>query len=425
MRFTHIVASILLLTFLLTPLTGVFAAHTTKSSVATPTSNQTLVELREYIARVTESQNGTPLTPLELRQSIQEGTRWIKNAQFGKGQFHYEYNPYADTYSKDDNIVRQAGTLYALTEVLRRDDADPYNLTRAVEESLEYFERISKKGTYEGTSFMCVASHGASTRCELGATALVLTAILGFIEHAPGKKSEYGDLMEAYRSFILAMQKRNGGFRSLYLIGRTEQPDGESPFANGEALLALTRLALFNEKDTAVKTSVDRALTYLTKQPFDTAFYLWGMAALKDVARMDPKRIDLTYVTDFTLWRIERGTLVRNTNKNFCAYTEGLVSALSLLKNTIPLPTYTTIYNEAIHGVRKNRALQLTVDNPTRAFMGDRGFILETYVRPLRAAGGFLTGESDTDRVQRIDYTQHCVSASLQMLTDVHGEKLY
>lgn len=380
-----------------------------------------LRELREYVARMVDAQNPSPLTDDELRTIIASGTTWLTNAQQSSGRFRYEYHPYEDLYSSDDNIVRQGGALYALTEVLKHDADDPHGLSGTAEDAIEHFDRISKESTYNGKTFRCVTKDGASTRCELGATALVLTGILGYVEFAPEKTSRYQKQIDDYRAFILAMQKENGGFQNLFLIGRPKQSDAESPFSNGEALLALTRLYNF-EADAEVKDVIESVLQYLTLQPYDANLYLWIMAAMKEIDDIDVRLQNTPYVRDFTLWRIERGASTKTTDRNFCAYTEGVVSALSVLKGRIAEDVYARILREAEYGLRKNRPLQITNTDATRAFIDSDGLTIKSFTRPLRAVGGFLTAESEP--TQRIDFTQHCVNANLQMLTDVRERKI-
>jgi hypothetical protein len=219
------------------------------------------------------------------------------------------------------------------------------------------------------------------------------------------------------------MQKEGGGFRNRFIVGQSSQSDRESPYSNGEALLALTRLALY-EPDAKAKQALESAVTYLMTLPYDTALYLWIMAAIKDIALIDYSLVDKDYVQDFTQTRINNGIRTRSLQRNFCAYTEGIVSALSILKNELPNTTYAPILNEAEIGLRLNRNLQLTTVDSLRAFISDRK--LELSATPLfeRAVGGFLTGERKEERVERIDFTQHCVSAHLQMLTDVRQSSL-
>lgn len=397
---------------------SIFISSAPTVSADTVSMETKIVELQEYLARTIDSNAGTPLSDTELRTLIKTGAAWLVNAQQPNGRFRYEFFPYEDRYGGDDNIVRQTGALFALTEILRHDKTDTLHIAKTAHEAITHFERISKKGEQNGQSFRCITVNSASTKCELGATALALASIIGYVEHAPANTSEVRDLISDYRAFILAMQKRNGGFQNSYLIGRSSQSDAESPFSNGEALLALTRL--YNYKsDSEVKDAIEEALAYLVEQPYDSALYLWIMAALKEVDDIDVRLQNTAYVRDFTLWRLEHGAALHNSNKNFCAYTEGLVSALSLLKDRVPQNVYDRVQREVEFGLRKNRALQVTDNDVTRAFIGTNGLEIISFTRPLRAVGGFLTGEAE--RSQRIDYTQHCVNAYVQMIGDVRG----
>ncbi len=387
--------------------------------LAKDTSLETqLTELQEYVLRMKDAQSGVSLTNMELRTSVEMGIEWTKNAQEPSGHFNYEYIPYENRYRDDDNIVRQAGTLFVLGEMLKRDGGDPYKVGGTMQKAIGYFATLSKKGTYNGKTFRCVTKSKTSTRCDLGASSLALIGILDLVEASPERLPQYQSLITDYHTFILAMQKENGGFRNRFMTNTRAQDDTESPFSNGEALLALTRAYQF-KANIETKEAITKAVTYLKAQPYDNNLYLWIMAVLKDIEKVDPALASVTYVHDFTLWRIERGKGTHVSNRNFCAYTEGVVSALSVLKGKTPDATYTKILQEAEYGLRKNRTLQLTEQDETRAFVQTGVLTTPSLANIERALGGFMTAEDEP--TQRIDYTQHCVSAYLQMLMDVRG----
>ncbi len=410
----------ILITLALT-FTTVMIPFGTLRAAESPSLETTLTELREYVARQVDARSGVPLTDAELRTLIGTSIEWLRNAQQSSGRFRYEFAPYEDVYREDDNIVRQTGALYAVSEVLAHDERDPYRVAKVTERAIAHFAKISKSGEYDGKEFRCVTVNSASTKCELGATSLALIGVLNYVRAVPENSSPYRGLIDDYRAFILAMQKENGGFRTSFLIGRDKQSDAESPFSNGEALLALTRLYNYKSDD-AVKDAIEISLAQLTKEPYDTALYLWIMAAMKEIDDIDVRFQNFSYVRDFTLWRIERGATTRTTGRNFCAYTEGIVSALSVLKDRVSPEVYNRILRESEYGLRKNRALQVTEADATRAFIGSDGLSILSYNRPVRAVGGFLTGEDVP--TQRIDYTQHCINAYLQMLGDVRGKQV-
>ncbi len=387
---------------------------------ASPSHAVQLTELTEYIERFQSAHNPAPLTDSELQSSIKEGAQWLKASQEMNGHFKYEYHPYDNVYSDDDNIVRQAGTLFAIGEILRRDRRDPLDINETAVGAIGYFEDVSPTGEFKGETFRCVAYHSKSSRCPLGATSLALLGILNVVESDSKTDDSYRSLINDYRTFILVMQKENGGFRNTFRTDRTAQSETESPFSNGEALLALARLYQYNP-DPEVKDAITSALYYLTTVPYDTALYLWIMAALKEIDS-DIAQSAVAYARDFTLWRIEHGKYQRSSSQNFCAFTEGVVSALSVLKDTIPEETYSKIKKEGDRGIRMNHSLQITKKDTHRAFITEGTLTISALHEPSLGIGGFLTSEETP--TQRIDYTQHCISASLQMLTDIRNAAL-
>lgn len=176
------------------------------------------------------------------------------------------------------------------------------------------------------------------------------------------------------------------------------------------------------EKRDVVKTAIDSAFTYLKNEPYDTALYLWIMAALKDMHRLEPHAEYVSYATAFTKWRIASGASYLTGTRNTCAYAEGVASALNILKGNIDETTYTNYRSVLDRANRLNRRFQIGPSDVTRVFISEGGARFGTLERPQLAVGGFLT--SNTEPTQRIDFTQHCMSASLQTLVDLDGRTL-
>lgn len=374
--------------------------------------------LTKYLERERDKSNSVPLTSDELRASIKAGADWLKNAQEPNGHFKYEYIPYEHTYRDDDNIVRQTGTLYALGEILKRDKSDPYRIEDTVVRALSYFKSLSK--TTDGGG-RCVANTSVSTKCQLGATSLALAGLIDYLEYAPSKKSRYKKDVDEYRTFILNMQKENGGFRNQYRVMSMKQNDAESSFSNGEALLALVRSYEY-EKRSDVKKAIDAAFAYLKDEPYDNNLYLWIMAALKDMNRLEPHAEYVSYAAAFSKWRIDGGTSYLTGARNTCAYAEGVASALSILRGKIPSTEFARYRNVLDRNIRLNRRFQLTESDTTRLFVSSTSTQFKSLRQPQFAFGGFLT--SDAEPTERIDFTQHCLSASLQTLGDLDGDML-
>ncbi len=408
-------------TFVVVLLVSILFASTPTSTFAR--ENTTALEaqvraLNTYLVREREKNSGVPLTPTELRTSIVGGVEWLKHAQEPNGHFKYEYIPYENKYRADDNIVRQTGALYVLGEILRRNKTDVYKISGTFTQSFLYFSSLTKATEGGGR---CIATSLTSTKCQLGATSLALIGLLDYLTYAPSKTSQYAKDIDGYVTFILAMQKENGGFRNQYRVKGTRQSSAESPFSNGEALLALVRYYEFNKR-ADVKGAIDRAFAYLKEQPYDASLYLWIMAALKDLHQIDPNPLYVEYVDSFTKWRIAGGASYLTGARNTCPYAEGIASALSVLKGTIPESRYQTYRAVLDKGNWINHRFQIITTDTTRVLTPPSGITMESLEQPELALGGFLT--SDSEPTQRIDFTQHCINTYVQTAVDLDLEKL-
>ncbi|MDA8597138.1 hypothetical protein N9L26_02240 [Candidatus Pacebacteria bacterium] len=380
--------------------------------------------LQAYADWRTKDHGSPALSNADLHDITTAGTQWLIAAQEDNGHFKYEYNPYSDRYLAGDNIVRQAGALYQLGEVVRRDaDRNPA-LAQAIEESISYFETLSEEDEYAGTSFRCITESERSNRCKLGATALAFIGILSYVEAYPELASEYEDLISEYHSFITASRNPDAGFRYIHIVGESddEQDTFESSFSNGEALLALVRYYQFNPTPETMAV-IDEAYVYLSEESaerFDSPLYLWIMAALKDLQVIAPKPEYVSYAELFTLERMNAVGTRKQTTHNYCAYAEGIAAAYDVLKDGSTAAMITLVDRELDYWNKKNSRLQVTNADHYRVAMRDNDMVFLKVDDMEQAAGGFLTA-FDTP-TQRIDFTQHCIHAYLQELVDINGE---
>jgi hypothetical protein len=324
--------------------------------------------------------------------------------------------PYDGVYLDDDNMVRQGGALFILGEAYRKNPETVPQLGQGIEKAIAYFESVSLEGKADD-DFRCVSNFEGSSTCKLGATALVLTGILGYVEGNPDKKEKYQGLIEDYTSYISAAQKKEGGFSGVYRKSKGFDQE-ESPFSNGEALLALVRVYQY-EKDEPTKEAIDLTFSYLKDKEFDSALYLWAMAALKDMQRLWPNQTYVAYAQEFTNWRMARASRTQR-DRNTCAYIEGVTSAYSVLETVDA--TKKLLRSEIDHFNAMHSNLQLGKDDLYRVEIENGKVDLVKQKDPTRAHGGFLTAHSVP--TQRIDFTQHCVSAYLQTLTDIDKAEL-
>lgn len=365
------------------------------------------------------------LSDEELRNSVERAVDWLLNAQEPSGHFKYEYLPYEGTYRKDDNIVRQAGALFALGEVERFDKGARYDLKDEMIRSADYFGSLSISGTYGGREFRCIKELTASS-CKLGATALAAVALMDLLNEYPNAGKQYEKLLDEYVSYILVMKKGGEGFRYYYNPRVKKQRSDESSFSNGEAFFALVRY-FERTKDKEAKQIIDETFTYLNDpQKFDSALYLWAMAGMRDLIRLEPKETYRAYVREYTAWRLRDNEQYVRSTHNRCPYIEGLAYAASMqgpLKEAEGGPTVKMI--DTLNSMLAHTTLLQVGKNYLYRYIADeKGGRLVRLKDERQAEGGFMTGSQPSEWTERIDFTQHCISAYAATLVDVRGGTL-
>ncbi|MBD3331037.1 hypothetical protein GF354_05960 [Candidatus Peregrinibacteria bacterium] len=360
-----------------------------------------------------------PLNESQLNETIILGHEWLLNAQDTDGHFNYEYIPFLNRFTDDDNMVRQAGVLYILGEIAIRDEVVNERTRDAMINAIKFYKNNSRSGNYQGYTFKCL-NYTSKDNCQIGGTSLALIGLLDFVKAYPGYKIEYADLIDDYKDFILAMNLQVSGFRNIYYFNRS-QDSSESPFSNGEGLLALVRYYKYNP-DPEIKELIDQNFEYnYNNKDRDAGFYLWGMTAIKDLYKSEKKPEYIEFVKDFTDEAISKKSSLNRSNKNLCAYIEGVVSAYSVLEENISEEEKAIYLDEIDYWLVRNKRMQLEPgDRMLMRFQDQRPYALKP--KSVNAYGGFLTALDEP--VQRIDFTQHCVSAYLQKFVDIDASTL-
>ena len=363
------------------------------------------------------------LSDTALRESVKGGALWLAASQEKNGHFRYEYLPYEGVYRDDDNIVRQTGALFELSEIERLDRGNTYNFKKELVRSIGYFETLSAPGSYAGQEFRCI-KEGKDFSCKLGATALAAIGVINTLTEYPDLKKKYEPLLLDYMAYIMTMKKDDVGFRYYYYPSRKKQKDDESSFSNGEAFLALVRYDQY-APSTEVKTMVDTTFSYLNNDTlFDAPLYLWVMAAIKDLERTRPQPAYVSYVDRYTAWRLLDNKRYAASTRNRCPYIEGLASAYSVLENHETQVLKPLVLGTIDSMIAQVSWLQIGSNNLYRYVIDRMGGRFLKLAEPKKAMGGFLTGSDAVDLTQRIDFTQHCLSAYSQALVDIRGGSL-
>jgi hypothetical protein len=203
-----------------TLLLGVFfLAQVPYAQAATPVDD--LILQVESISSYLEYQQGLAdkLSAEEMRQIILGSEKWEVAAQEESGHFGYEYVPFEDKYLDDDNMIRQAGTLFALSEVYKRSENKDTDTAKAIEKAITYFQSANLKGKSADEEFLCIKSSIKGRVCSLGSASLALIGILNYVEAHPEKKAKYDKTIKQYVAYILASKIDGAGFSGSYSAG--------------------------------------------------------------------------------------------------------------------------------------------------------------------------------------------------------------
>ena len=366
--------------------------------------------------------NRPALSSGELREVIADSTDWLRAAQEKNGHFRYEYMPFLDRYVSDDNMVRQAGSLFVLGEILKADANDKLKLSGTIEKSLAYFENNSLSLSFNDRNFRCVQTKKGE--CGLGASSLAVVGAIDLVSANPQLSERYSALIKDYIEYILASRNPSAGFRNTIFSDDSKDDTSESSFSNGEAFLALAKYYEMT-KNPEIKQLLDEVYIYfenLYGENFDNNFYLWGMAAVKLLNQIEPSDKYFDFVKSYTDNRIRPVKRKRNLTRNRCAYIEGVTSAYSVLEGKLSEREKENYLEEINTWLSKSAELQVKDDDKLQLQYNNRETEKLEITNSARAAGGFLTDFSEP--VQRIDFTQHCVSAFLQKLVDIDREAL-
>ena len=115
------------------------------------------------------------VTRAHLERSLELGTRFMLAHQKPEGNFDYEYDWRDQSYSEDDNEVRQAGAVWGLALLYQhRPTAE---LGAAVEKGLAYFESHAVENA---SGARCIAYPGKA-QPGMGTVALIALSYIDYL----------------------------------------------------------------------------------------------------------------------------------------------------------------------------------------------------------------------------------------------------
>ena len=375
---------------------------------------QTILLARKHLPSTIKNQPKTKaenkkVSQKEIEKSLLLAGEYLKNAVKENGSFVYEYHPPTDEESPEYNMLRHAGTIYAM--------ADLYGLTKdkvLLEKTQKAISFLlgKVKNTQVDDREVLVALDNDSIK--LGSNALAILALVKYMEVT--EKREYLETAQKMARWIQATQSPEGRFTIHKQDFITKViSDFVSGFYPGEAIYALTVLYKI-DKNKAWLDTAEKAAHYLIlvrdggKSSEQLNQDHWLLYGLNELYRLSPQKIYYEHALKIT-------EAILNAQRKDPADDEA---------GSFDRPAYSTASATRMEGL--SAVYQLVKDFGTKkelepVFHGiclGAKFLLKNQITketirqkkwPAKAAGGFQEN-SDIPNI-RIDCVQHNVSALL------------
>ncbi|MGI6657138.1 MAG: hypothetical protein ACOX5Z_10005 [Desulfobulbus sp.] len=210
-------------------------------------------------------------SPARLNRAIKEATGYLVRACDEDGRFIYQQHPNYPLPRSTYNILRHAGTTWALSWAHAH--APGAETAGALRRSAQYLLTTSVAPVEEGrgrTAMLALWSrpeiegHNQPLQAKLGGAALAIIALSEAERITPGLVSR--EQLRQLGRFLVFMQRPDGSFYTRYIPdagGRTAKP--ASIYYPGQAALALIHLHQHNPKGSWLKAA-GRALGHIIEQ---------------------------------------------------------------------------------------------------------------------------------------------------------------
>jgi len=338
------------------------------------------------------------------------GGRYLSRSIGPDGRFVYSWLPKAGREKDDYNILRHAGTIYAMLELYEIDGGQ--DLLQGIRHGLTYLSEQAVPCGQQPKVTSCIVENGY---VKLGANALAIIAMTRYEKVT--KDTTWKPLVERLGRWILETQESSGRFA----VHKMEIDAGQvfpfrSEYYSGEALLALLRLHAADPRIEWLHAAT-RSANYLVKEQsegvrtVDAIHDHWLMYGLDELYRLQPDERYLVHMRRLAESITGSQNMTEGRGDWYGSYykpprstptatrTEGLCAAWRILDRL------------------GNRA---EADSLLPAIEAGITFQLQTWFGPesvlylddpARSLGGFH--RSLTDYEIRIDYVQHNISAIL------------
>jgi hypothetical protein len=277
-----------------------------------------------------------------LDRSIALGTHYVLAHQRHKGNFDYEYDWREEVYSDEDNDARQVGALWGLTLIYASRPSP--EVASAIDRGLAFFEAHSKlvKG---GTRCLVYPSSNLGNTGTIGLLALAHVDYLRARGDLPAERRQLLEQqLDEYLQYLVRAVHPSGLWFGNYDLNSCKPKGAPSPYADGEALLALVKAAKYLGRRELLPTimtgaaagkklNIDQAQAKEADSDTTKGFYQWSTMAFFELATSDfpNTRVYGDTVLELADWIIDTHHILTRTRNTGYAL-EGIVHAYALAK---------------------------------------------------------------------------------------------
>jgi len=370
---------------------------------------------------------------------LRRAVEYTLSVQQESGLFLYDFDFLTAAPSGDDNVVRQAGTLFVLGEYLL-ETRDP-RVVAALRAGLDRMRALSvstgkgrlqsaleRSGLYDidsrrladllhGMGLLHVPDGDALLVAEptagydsawSGATALALLAELDY-QRATGEQ-RFADARAAWLRGLLALRVSGSGVRASPVTLR------RSAYVDGETWLALAHYHEAFPEDAEVERELasleDYLLAHYGGEGRHAQFFHWGgmASAVRQRTTQDPRFAD--FAAGLAAWYLDEVPFEMKREQTTCSVIEGAASILAALDaRPADDALVARLRERVVRELARNRALQIDAGQQRIELPGG-GLLVAP--RLAEHAGAILAGPYHA--YTRIDLTQHCISGFLKAL---------
>lgn len=386
---------------------GWAVAFVGQSSVAGQETSSSSTSSSVSVEKFTTDQ----ITPASMDEIARASGEYLVRMVNAEGMFVYRYHADRDFEEPSYNVIRHAGTVFAMMEyyAYSRDESVKAASKRALDRLLEFGQPSMKSGK---KSIWIVED----VNYRLGANALTLLALTQWTKATDDHS--YLESMRLVAEGIVECLRDDGSFVcNIRMLDGIESDKG-SEYYPGEAIFALTRLYQVDPNPRWLEAA-QKATSYQInvrdqgKSPSELPHDHWLMYSLNELHHLDPKPLYSQHAYKLA----EAMILGQRREPNPPEYLGGYKDP--------PRCTATATHSEgllAVHAIavregnlqqqsKTVEAARLAIAFQCRSFIDTKR--AAQYPNPSRALGGFT--ESPSLHLVQIDGVQHNLSSLLAM----------